>query len=120
MTKEFIRKPTIFPLETELPWNIVDNLCTIISHIIETLDDSYKVKDGVAVHETATIDHNVTIKAPLGILLCRQQLLSAWRCVSCPQSKGWHQLRSEDQRVVNYSLSISKDFFDTHSWLEKR
>lgn len=41
MTKEFIRKPTIFPLETELPWNIVDNLCTIISHIIETLDDSY-------------------------------------------------------------------------------
>lgn len=34
MTKEFIRKPTIFPLETELPWNIVDNLCTIISHII--------------------------------------------------------------------------------------
>ena len=64
MTKEFIRKPTIFPLETELPWNIVDNLCTIISHIIETLDDSYKVKDGVAVHETATIDHNVTIKAP--------------------------------------------------------
>lgn len=64
MTKEFIRKPTIFPLETELPWNIVDNLCTIISHIIETLDDSYKVNDGVAVHETATIDHNVTIKAP--------------------------------------------------------
>lgn len=64
MIKEYITQPTVFPLDTELPWDIVESLCTTIAHIIETLGDEYEVNDGVAIHKKAVIGHDVTIKAP--------------------------------------------------------
>ena len=42
----------------------MENLCEQVSHLIETLGDEYEVKDGVAIHQSAVIGHNVTIKAP--------------------------------------------------------
>ncbi|MBP3212372.1 MAG: hypothetical protein J6M41_07370 [Prevotella sp.] len=42
----------------------MENLCEQVSRLIETLGDEYEVKDGVAIHQSAVIGHNVTIKAP--------------------------------------------------------
>lgn len=42
----------------------MENLCEQVSRLIETLGYEYEVKDGVAVHQSAVIGHNVTIKAP--------------------------------------------------------
>ena len=64
MIELFITHPTVFPLQKEDPWVIVGNLCEIVSQLIETLGDDYEIKDGVAIHHSAVIGHNVTVKAP--------------------------------------------------------
>ena len=64
MIKEFLTRPTVFPIKAEEPWRIVENLCESITHLIEILDDEFDVKGGVAIHQSAIIGHNVTIKAP--------------------------------------------------------
>ena len=64
MIKQFVTKPTAFPFESDSPWGIIEHLCTTIANVIETLDDDYNIKDGVAIHKTAVIGHDVTIKAP--------------------------------------------------------
>ena len=51
-------------MEAEEPWRIVENLWESITHLIEILDDEFDVEDGVAIHQSAIIGHNVTIKAP--------------------------------------------------------
>lgn len=63
MIKDYIIQPTVFPIETESPWGIMEHLCTTIANIIETLDDEYDIKDGVAIHKTAVIGHDVNIEA---------------------------------------------------------
>lgn len=62
--ESYITRPTAFPMAAEEPWIIVGNLCETVSHIMETLGEEYNVNDGVAIHRTAVIGHNVTIKAP--------------------------------------------------------
>ena len=64
MIKTFITHPTVFNFESDYPWTIVDKLCETISGLIGTLDNEYVIKDGVAIHQSAIIGHNVTIKAP--------------------------------------------------------
>jgi NDP-sugar pyrophosphorylase family protein len=64
MIKEYITLPTVFPLQAVEPWKVVENLCKMMHHLIATLGDGYEVKDGVAIHPSAVIGHNVTIKAP--------------------------------------------------------
>lgn len=65
MIKKFITKPTAFPFaDGELPWQTVAALDRILYALADTLGDDYIVKDGVAIHKTATIGHNVTVKAP--------------------------------------------------------
>ncbi len=64
MISEYIIHPTVFPLQAEEPWKVVENLCETISRLIETLGDEYDIKEGVAIHRTAVVGHNVTIKAP--------------------------------------------------------
>lgn len=64
MIDNYITLPTVFPLQAEKPWIVVEKLCETISHLIETLGDEYVVKEGVAIHQSAVIGHNVTIKAP--------------------------------------------------------
>ena len=64
MIEDYIKLPTAFPLGEAEPWKIIENLCETVSRLIETLGDEYHVEDGVAIHHTAVIGHNVTIKAP--------------------------------------------------------
>lgn len=64
MIKNYITLPTVFPLNDEPAWTIVDNLPETVSQLIESLGDEYEMKDGIAIHRTAVIGHNVTIKAP--------------------------------------------------------
>ena len=63
MIKAYITHPTVYPFHAEEPWTIVGNLCETITHLVGMLGDDYEVKDGVAIHRTATIGHNVTVKA---------------------------------------------------------
>ena len=64
MIKEYITLTTVFPLQAEVPWTVVENLSETIPRLIDTLGDEYEVKDGIAIHQSAVIGHNVTIKAP--------------------------------------------------------
>ena len=64
MIRNYIKQPSVFPIDGRQPWVIVDHLCETLGSIIDTLDEDYDIKDGVAVHKTAVIGHNVTIKAP--------------------------------------------------------
>lgn len=47
------------------PWDITQNLSDIIRKKIESLDDNYIVKDGIAIHKTARIEGRVILKAPI-------------------------------------------------------
>ncbi len=64
MIRQYITQPTAFPIEEEMPWTIIGNLCETLYSLVDKLDDEYEIKDGVAIHKTAVIGHNVTIKAP--------------------------------------------------------
>ena len=63
MIESYILRPTIFPMEAGEPWEFVENLCKSITHLIEILDDEFEVKDGVAIHRSAIIGHDVNIEA---------------------------------------------------------
>ena len=62
--KDFITIPTSFQIDKEKPWLIVSKLDEILKEMIEKLDNEYKISEGVALHKTAVIGNNVTIKAP--------------------------------------------------------
>ena len=64
MIKRYITRPSAFSLTDEMPWKIIDRLPETICRLLQTLGDDYLIKDGVAIHKTAVIGHNVTIKAP--------------------------------------------------------
>lgn len=64
MIKDFIAIPTVFPLGCEKPWQIVAHLDETLPEMIQKLGDDYNICDGVAIHKTSVIGHNVTIKAP--------------------------------------------------------
>ena len=61
---EYILAPTSFPLGEGLPWEVVANLSDTIYALLDGLGDEYDIQDGVAIHQTAVLGHNVTIKAP--------------------------------------------------------
>jgi len=44
MIKEYITLPTVFPLQAEVPWKVVENLSETIPRLIETLDDEYVIE----------------------------------------------------------------------------
>lgn len=46
------------------PWDITNDLKSILEKMIVDLDDNYIVKDQVAIHKSAVIENNVTIKNP--------------------------------------------------------
>lgn len=60
----YITKPTVFPFSTNEPWECINVLCNTLYGIIASLGDDYAINNGVAIHKTAVIGHNVTIKAP--------------------------------------------------------
>lgn len=55
-----------FPAESSLePWEICQYLSKIIYEKIQTLDESYLIENGIAIHKTATIEQGVVLKAPI-------------------------------------------------------
>ena len=62
----FARFSDVFPeLKDLTPWNITNNLADIIYRYIQRLSSEYTIKDGIAIHNTATIEQNVVLKLPL-------------------------------------------------------
>ncbi len=65
MIKEYITRQTVFPFaDDKMPWQIIAELGEILRALIGSLGEDYIIKDEVAIHKTAAIGHNVTIKAP--------------------------------------------------------
>ncbi|MDE6265341.1 MAG: hypothetical protein K2M11_09395 [Paramuribaculum sp.] len=64
MLQEYIHATTNFPFNGRMPWEITGDLSGILFSLIPNLGEDYDVHDGVAIHKSAVIGHNVTIKAP--------------------------------------------------------
>lgn len=64
MIERYITRPSAFSLTDEMPWKIIDRLTETISQLQQSLGDDYQINDGVAIHKTAVVGHNVTVKAP--------------------------------------------------------
>ena len=47
------------------PWELVQNLDTIIRDMIAELDDDFVIENDIAIHKTAEIESNVILKGPL-------------------------------------------------------
>ena len=47
------------------PWQITGNLTQIILELIPKLDNDYIVRDNIAIHQSATIEHGAVIKGPV-------------------------------------------------------
>lgn len=56
---------TFTELGDKQPWDITTNLSDIIRKKIETLDENYIIKDGIAIHKTAKIEDRVILKSPI-------------------------------------------------------
>lgn len=64
MLQEFIKFPLPVQIDEKEPWNTVASLSDLLNSLIPSLRNDYNITDGVAIHKTAVIGHNVTIKAP--------------------------------------------------------
>jgi len=47
------------------PWDITDNAEQIIRELIENLSTEFIVRNGIAIHKSATVESPVTLKAPV-------------------------------------------------------
>lgn len=64
MIEEYIHDLGNFPVKDLLPWEITSELENLIFELIQGLSNDYKINNGVAIHKSANIGHNVTIQAP--------------------------------------------------------
>ncbi len=51
--------------ENLMPWEITDNLSSIVKDLLMKLDDNFTIKDDIAIHKSATIEQNVVLKGPV-------------------------------------------------------
>jgi NDP-sugar pyrophosphorylase family protein len=56
---------TFIGAEDMSPWAITQDLPDIITDLIAGLDNDYIVRDNVAIHQSATIEHGAVIKGPV-------------------------------------------------------
>jgi NDP-sugar pyrophosphorylase family protein len=54
-----VKFPTIDNLQ---PWEIIDNLESILLQRLKSLDNNYKIEGNIAIHRTATIEQGVILK----------------------------------------------------------
>jgi NDP-sugar pyrophosphorylase family protein len=55
-----------FPALTSLPpWLLTAKATELVTEIVSSLSSDYHIKDGVAIHKTAILENNVTLKAPV-------------------------------------------------------
>ncbi len=64
MIAEYILSRTSYPLGDAMPWETIAGLTEKIYVLIASLGDDYRTNDGIAVHKSAVLGHDVTIKAP--------------------------------------------------------
>ena len=64
MIEQYLTKASAFPFRESVPWETIAHLSENLGQMLETLTGEYIVSEGVAVHRTAVVGHNVTIKAP--------------------------------------------------------
>jgi len=67
MIQEFVaRFDKLFPhLTAKMPWDVVEDLDTLLRAYIRTISGDYEIKDGVVVHRSAVIEQNVVLKPPV-------------------------------------------------------
>jgi NDP-sugar pyrophosphorylase family protein len=58
-----------------LPWEVTDNLDSILLEKLKTLDGNYKIENNIAIHNTATIEQGVIFKGT--IIVCENCFISA-------------------------------------------
>ena len=75
MIKDYISDISNFPFKDMLPWEITSRLEELILQLIPELYKEYVIKEGVAIHKSVQIDHNVTIKAPA--IICENSFIGA-------------------------------------------
>lgn len=63
MIQEYITKDFPFMSESN-PWEVISELPQVVEKLIPTLGKDYEINNGVAIHRTATLGHDITIKAP--------------------------------------------------------
>jgi len=63
----FIKQfPAIFSSKSNLrPWEIIEDLASILNELILHLNTDFDVNSGIAIHKTAIIEQGVTLKAPI-------------------------------------------------------
>lgn len=57
-----------FQIATEIedqPWKLIENLKELIESLIPNLSSEFNIENGVAIHQTASIESGVTFKAPV-------------------------------------------------------
>jgi NDP-sugar pyrophosphorylase family protein len=63
----FIARASIIrhDLLNKQPWDITDDLESIVLMLIKNCGSDYKISDGIAIHKTAKIEQNVVFKQPV-------------------------------------------------------
>ena len=56
---------TILNHSYKTPWELTQNIDKVILEHISMLDADYIVENNIAIHKTAVIEHNVTLKPPM-------------------------------------------------------
>lgn len=57
--------PMHFKLDkNSLPWELTSKVKEIIAGILPTLDNNFKIRDGIAIHKSTVIEKGVTLKPP--------------------------------------------------------
>ena len=60
------RAVALFPeFLNKQPWEITDDLETVVNAMIEKCGSDYNISDGIAIHKTAKIEQNVVLKPPV-------------------------------------------------------
>jgi NDP-sugar pyrophosphorylase family protein len=55
-----------FPAFTsQSPWQLTSRAPEIVAEVLASLSSDYNIKDGVAIHKTAILENNVTLKRPI-------------------------------------------------------
>jgi UDP-N-acetylglucosamine diphosphorylase / glucose-1-phosphate thymidylyltransferase / UDP-N-acetylgalactosamine diphosphorylase / glucosamine-1-phosphate N-acetyltransferase / galactosamine-1-phosphate N-acetyltransferase len=58
--------PGLFPeITADLPWMIPSKISGILSEKIKNLNDSYRIEGNIAIHKTAVLEENITLKGPI-------------------------------------------------------
>lgn len=67
VTDDFIHDfSSLFPDQAELqPWEITNNLRTILEELILQLDEDFSINDGIAIHKTAQVENGAILKRPV-------------------------------------------------------